>query len=289
MINAQRPAPSEEPEEFDKPEAVFMDVTPEMAEAWLVLNASNRSLSEHLVADHRRSIEAGGWLNNGETIKLSRGPVVRLLDGQHRLEAIRRSGITVHCLVVRGLDPKTQATIDIGRKRSAADQLTINGEANGHVVAAILRRVWLWDIGDRHWVTSPAPSPAELGRVLQEYPEIRRSAEVANTTYGKFKMLPKSALGTGHHLFSRVTKADEIDVVPEFFSRIGDGANLETGDPVLTLRNRAIRDRGTNVRFPAAQAMGYLVHAWNAYYLGTELTTMLHPLGNPIPELKKHG
>ena len=60
----------------------------------------------------------------------------RSTDGQHRLEAIAKSGVGVWMLVVRGLMPESRADIDSGEKRLTNDSPTIvDGVAGQHTDA----------------------------------------------------------------------------------------------------------------------------------------------------------
>jgi hypothetical protein len=69
--------------------------------------------------------QRGEWDLNGQTIKVSVDGA--LLDGQHRLEAVVHSGVTISSVVVRGLSPAARDTIDTGRRRRLADVLAIEG------------------------------------------------------------------------------------------------------------------------------------------------------------------
>ena len=63
--------------------------------------------------------------NNGETIKFdSKG---NLLDGQHRLSMVVKTGITMETHALFGVDSKGFLTLDSGKKRSAADALRLEG------------------------------------------------------------------------------------------------------------------------------------------------------------------
>lgn len=91
-----------------KPEDVGLDVTVEVitpaeAKAYLDNNAKHRPIKEKKVAEYMAEMQDGKWRLNGKTICFD--TTGRLLNGQHRLSAVMRSGVPLTTVVVRGLDP----------------------------------------------------------------------------------------------------------------------------------------------------------------------------------------
>jgi hypothetical protein len=255
-----------------------IDITPELAKEMLGRNVSNRRLTEGVVKAYARDMQAGRWTLNGEAIQFSEDGT--LLNGQHRLSAIALSGVTVKMLVIHGLPKKAQETMDAGKKRTAVDNFTLRGETHAKTLAAIARKITLWERGDKQF--REATTPVELAETLEKYPELlRRSAEVGDRVHKGFRPLPASVLGTAHFLLTRVGPED----VPWFFGAIESGAGLDRDDPVLTLRERVRRDREEGIRVDDVRAMGYLVRAWNASRKGKTLARIQHAKGEPIPEI----
>lgn len=96
-----------------------VDVTPEMAKELLELNTDNRNMRSGRVKMYAEDMISGNWNSNGVTIVI--GNDGKLKDGQHRLEAIVKSNITIKNQIVVYL-PKEQANCyDIGLSRTAAD------------------------------------------------------------------------------------------------------------------------------------------------------------------------
>ncbi|MEU0940377.1 hypothetical protein [Embleya sp. NPDC005971] len=262
----------------DKLLATVVKVTPHIANHILKRqNNHNRNLRPRAVADYARDMAAGNWTPNGEGIKFDRNGT--LLDGQHRLTALIEADVDVPMLFITGLDPKAQETMDTGRPRTPSDVFALRGEARTVVLAAVLRRVWMWDQGNHKFFASQAPTRPELAALLEAHPEIRRSAEISGYVYQTYRSLPQSIIGTAHHVFSRI----DGDAAVWFFTRLGDGAELPLGHPVLTLRNRASADRKEGKRMPEPRAMAYLVHAWNAVREGRSLTRITIPVEAPMP------
>ncbi len=112
----------------------FVNITPEKAKELLQGNTHNRNLSKSRVADLAAQMKNNKWLCNGDTIRVSK--TGRLLDGQHRLNAIIASNTTQKMLLVTGLPDEVFTTIDVGAVRRSGDFLKIGGFINSNTLAA---------------------------------------------------------------------------------------------------------------------------------------------------------
>lgn len=100
-------------------EANIEIITPELAEVYLGKNSNNyRKISRQIVLAYAADMKTGNWKLNGEAIKFNKSGF--LVDGQHRLNAVVRSGVSVPMLVIRGVEDDVQ-TYDIGKGRSVAE------------------------------------------------------------------------------------------------------------------------------------------------------------------------
>lgn len=99
--------------------AEWVMVTPQMAEAWLLRNESNRPIRKWWVASLAAMLRRGEWIATHQGVAFTESG--RLLDGQHRLMAIMESGIPAEMLVVTGLSSTAFMAIDIGVKRALSD------------------------------------------------------------------------------------------------------------------------------------------------------------------------
>ena len=83
-----------------------MTITPAMAEKWLAgTTFKNRNVSITAVNRYANDIQNGQWMLNGESIIIDDNGNV--IDGQHRLRAILKSGASIQSVVVRGIDAAT--------------------------------------------------------------------------------------------------------------------------------------------------------------------------------------
>lgn len=98
-----------------------MNVTPEMAQKWLGHNSGNRHLRETRVRALVTDMQNGNWRLTHQGIAFDEDG--NLLDGQHRLMAVVKSGITVPMLVTTDMSRDTILNLDTGVTRDVSDIL----------------------------------------------------------------------------------------------------------------------------------------------------------------------
>jgi hypothetical protein len=268
-------------------------ITPEMAQAWLDRGGVNRKPSERAIMKLVYAINLGEWDLTGETIKLDREGRVR--DGQHRLQAIIRSGKAVQCIVVRGIPESAFDKIDTGKSRSMADVLSIHGHAQNTALATAARGLMLIEnygrlsAGGSRVGSAPAPSNAQGLAYIEAHPEVEEAIHLADS----IRVTGGFVGGTGLWaipitLFLRVDR-EQAQV---FVKSLVEGANLERGSPILRLRNtyqgRTREWAGTNENRERLAAVA--IKAWN-FWRRNELVQQLswHSQGRnaekfPMPE-----
>lgn len=100
-------------------------VTPELAKYLLENKATNRPVGATHVRELANEINDGRWVPSHQGIALnSEG---RLIDGQHRLEAVVKADRDVEMLVSYDVPDEAFAVIDQHRKRTAAQILSLYG------------------------------------------------------------------------------------------------------------------------------------------------------------------
>jgi hypothetical protein len=121
------------------PTLTLESIGPHEAATMLQANHSNRRMIANHVNRLAEEMLAGEWRVTGDTIKINGD---RLLDGQHRLEAIVRSGVTIDTWVARGVDIDAFEMLDTGRSRAGGDVLSALGYQNVHATSASARTIW---------------------------------------------------------------------------------------------------------------------------------------------------
>lgn len=280
------------PGTHDSPAYTVVDITPDIAKKWLAQNTHNRNLRERVVNGYAADMRDGNWVEDGQSIRFAKGDVVlldkppitggALLDGQHRLSAIVKADVAVRMLVVSNLLDSTQETMDTGAKRSLGDVLKLRGEERYVPLAAVLLRVYLWDVeGQRRSMKADRARPThrQLLQFLEERPELRRSAEIGSRVRNSVPLSSSSA-GLCHWLFSRIDQSDSAF----FFARLVDHAGLVPGDPIYALRRvieNFAKDKG---RVGEEHLTALAIKAWNAYREGRQVQLLTYKPGGASPE-----
>ncbi|RPE39817.1 hypothetical protein EDD90_2835 [Streptomyces sp. Ag109_O5-1] len=249
--------------------ADFLTITPAIAQEMLRRNTHNRPIRAARVNGWVRLMKAGLWHNNGEAIKVAVDGTI--LDGQHRLHAIVKSGATVVILVVSNLPMETQSTMDGGAKRNPGDVFALRGEQNSTMLGSVTRKVWLWESGDRRFSAKESPTTPELYALVDKYPGLRRSADIAVRVYHNFRYIPPSVVGAAHHLCSRLDEGEAA----WFYEALGTGAELPLRHPVLTLRKRAMTDKDNGKEVTDGLHLAQVLTAWNALRGGKDTLAVI--------------
>lgn len=110
----------------------IVNITPEMAREMLALNIeNNRRINKERVAMYANAMRDGEWTLTHQGIAFNEDG--KLVDGQHRLQAVVNSGATVKMMVTRDV-PMNQGelfNIDMGQGRTFTAQLRLAGINQG--------------------------------------------------------------------------------------------------------------------------------------------------------------
>lgn len=259
------------------------EVTPELAREWLGFNTHNRNIRMRTVLAYAADMTSGDWQWNGDSIKFAADGT--LLDGQHRLAAIAEAGIAVTMLVVRGLKNDTQETIDGGIKRRFADVLKLRGEVHANLLAAITRRVTIWNstaaasTGD----AKLAVTNAQMLQTLERYPWLRDITQ-PTALVAMHCSIPGSIIGFCWWLFGTIEGEEVQGDIDFFFSRLSDFQGLVKGDPIYELRRAAENSKTVRGQRSERYLTAITIKAWNAYRDGTKIALLTFRPGGEKPE-----
>lgn len=134
-------------------QAVLETITPEMADAILQRHFermeagqfTQRSISPKIVNKYANDMKAGNWIDQPNPIVFDENE--DLINGQHRLMAVKKAGIAVPMRVSRGWPIGTKgavSTIDVVdqcRPRTNAQMLHLHGTPNANAIAAAVNLV----------------------------------------------------------------------------------------------------------------------------------------------------
>jgi hypothetical protein len=246
-----------------------IQMTPALAAKLLQKNTANRNLSQGRVSTYAAAMTADEWVPDGSPIRI--GESGALLDGQHRLAAVVRSGRTIPMIVISGLPDESQLTIDTGKGRTFAHVLEIRGHTDASTVAATTTALWNWQNGAfafvGSWVNRPTPTHHVLWELLQKREtEIRLAISMARAAK-RFVQASPGVMGAGYVMLSDVSSEDADD----FYEQL---ACKRQQTPAVALLTRTMNNRATPVQAKglAGQTLQtvYLIKAWNAYRDGID-------------------
>lgn len=243
----------------------IMTITPEMARKMLDGNTENRPLHGRHIDRIALAMSDGRWSLNGESIKFSSDGV--LIDGQHRLMACIKSGVSFDTVIISNVDPASFSTIDIGTKRTAGDAIGRMGFKNHNAIASALRWVVALTDGKTHR-GNVVLDPDQAMAILADNIGIQDSVSPADKVY---PLVPKSIGVALHYLFAHKDRA----AADKFFFDLKNGENLNVGDPVLSLRNRLVTGRLTSkvkLSVSSSETVALMIRAWNARRSGRQIT-----------------
>jgi len=255
--------------------AFVVDITPALAEQWLKMNTNNRLVREAHVVALSKAMLAGEWKLNGDTIRMNSS---LLLDGQHRLMAVVRSGVTIQSLVVTGVSSDVFDTIDKGRKRTTGDTLHLRGEKHASLLAGTARA--LIELESCSMVIL-ARSDKEIVDCINRHPSARDviSHNCGTRALRKLKIYPPSL-----YMAIRVLASEKDKTLADlFFAHIDDGDVFQPDEPVSILRERLIETRSTS-RAHTREAVAILtIKAWNATRAGKKVGVLRALRDESIP------
>lgn len=257
--------------------AEVMDVTPELAEEWLGKNTHNRLVRPTYVRSLARDMANGQWHFDGAPIRFSAEGV--LLDGQHRLHAVIRSGVTVSMLVLTNLTAESQVVMDTGRARTLGDVLKLQGEHNYIPLATTVRAINNWETQTPEAFAGfrPVSTPAALA-TLEKYPWVREGMTTVSSA-SKNANLSTSVGGLTWWMFMQIEPEDCTD----FFNKLSHDLGHSEGDPIYHLR-RALMDSRSPHLGNRKYMLAITIKAWNAYRQGEKVGHFRYRPGGSNPE-----
>jgi len=114
------------PEVFCKEKVWIVDVNPELAKKLLEFNfADNRAFSQDYVNKLAAEMKAGRWGLSNDAITVDSDG--RFLNAQHRMRALIASETTQRFILLFGVDRESAQWLDIGKKRSMSQRITVSG------------------------------------------------------------------------------------------------------------------------------------------------------------------
>lgn len=271
----------------DSPGGVKVSVEkigPDDAEALLARNyQGQRAIRDQTVKTYIDDMENGRWTLSNDAITVD--VEGRLINGQHRLSAVLRSGTTHEFLVVRGLPTETYDAMDTGKRRSLVDRLRAMGEKNVTIVGSALVKVRAYAL---HRTLDYARGDQSIPMLLEffgQHPGIRDMAHDAERLYIRFRWSYANTAAL-LYLFNAVNPEDTRVFIDVLVSGQGSESN-----PAMVLREMMLRRLATpkERRFADAVYAACWVKAWNAYTAGATVRLLKWGRHETFPPLFDPG
>jgi hypothetical protein len=254
-------------------------------------NLGNRPKKPKKIAEFAADMAAQRWALTGESIKFSH----RLRDGQNRLAACMRAGVSFATYVVFGIDDDAFDRMDQGRNRSGADVLAIAGFQNTAALSGAVRWANLIETGRaKQRDTYPPP---EILRLLQErYGRLPDYLPQARAIYNRTRQ-PISLITALLYLFEKANphkaslsfrEGQSAQQASEFATAWETG-NMAPKFKTLTLMQRAISElQGmSSGRVHDVVRAAVIIKAWNLFVTGQKgnKTMLQWIVGQDFPEI----
>lgn len=240
----------------------IVQITPAMAKELLRRNTGNRKLKPPVTKRLAGAMKRGEWALNGEAIKVSdKG---RLMDGQHRLQAIIDSGVSIRTVLIEGLPDTTQETMDQGQRRTLADALKMRGERYVNELAAVLRIIHSFEQHSTPY--PPGPITVQEGiYTLDHNPTIRKTIEYCMAQFPtNLRWAPRTTLAGLMYLFDKIDHGDAVD----FMIKLRTGSDMDSNHAVFVLRETLFEFMQSRDPISSRIKMAVIIKAWNAYHDG---------------------
>jgi hypothetical protein len=255
-------------------------INPEKAKDLLKLNKSNRPLNKNTVDWYSKQMKNGQWTISGQTISISDENT--LIDGQHRLAAIVKSGKEIMFNVAYNVPYISFINYDSVRSRGMADVFAIEGISNYKSIAAIISKYnnlingsfsWMgFGLGmgsggsDKRYKYTNADALDLYNRNRLLFQDIHNASE---RCYSRIKLFTTSQVGAFMY-YLIVDKKHNKEKVMSFFYQLFFNENVENKS-IYNLREKLINGSIGQFRMIPKLKYVYLVKCWNSYVSGKEI------------------
>jgi len=254
----------------------MVEVDAKTAEAWLTKNLAaamdgelrNRALRVNVVDKYYDEMLRGKWNEqNGETIKFDADG--NLIDGQHRLRAQVKAGLTLWWFVAYNCRRDAFKTLDTGTNRRPPDMLSIHGDENCNTLAAALTLVSKYKDGTMMRGGKSAPSNQDILDMIENEKGIVDSVELALKNRGPKGFLANSIVAFVHYMASMNGNDEKANM---FIDGLCNQAHHDNDQPISALRKKLVENLVASKKASRVVVVAWCVKAWNAFYAGAQPT-----------------
>ena len=264
------------PETNTKIGVFIKKVTPEYAQELLVSNhIDQRTLKEHIVESYVRAMASGLWsAGTGEPIKFS-AENGDLLDGQHRLTAVVRSGKPIYMMFMTGILEENIRCIDNGASRNLGDVLRLTKNTkykiNTNSLASFIRQFHLQrmkstsDIGDSTVRAKHKLCSSQAVNLYEKLPHIENSIERYTQLFSNklSKRMPQSVSILMFYLFYPINNDITFSILKTLEHGIPFDSEKGVHSPAWTACEWITNRKMNNTRFKTSDYVNAFVWAFD--------------------------
>lgn len=260
-------------------------VTPQIAKQWLDKhNKRNRKQNRGNISQISRAIQDDEWIDIADVVRFDVDG--KLVDAQHRLESIIRTGRSLWMWVARGLDRKAFRVVDQGAPRQLGDMFCYDGEKNYYNLATAVRYIWILGC-DRPMsrLTTKLNIPHAYS-ILERHGGVRESVRLMDHLGARH--VGSVGVLAGFHY---ATKKDP------FWERVVSGEDLKRNRGDWALRNKLLTIREGVDNLDRSTILAICLKGWNSYMQGMTVAkinvterdynaTLIKPARGGVPRRK---
>lgn len=266
--------------------AQVIDLTPELAKKYLKNNTHNRDLSSSKLNEYIEALKKGHWKENGESLIIDINGKVK--DGQHRLEAVVKSGIGYSAVLVTDVKTDVMHTIDTGKNRSLADMLKLNGFKSSSAVASVVKMIVPFERGERTGNSgrgsgsNTVTNSIGLEYAMKNRQNLEDLVRHALTLYkrSRTRVIAPAKLAFYMYVLGGYKNSDNIIL----FMKNLIGINMYEGNAASWLYGKLLSTKQDKVSLNSKWVLGVTIKAWNLFNSGdTPVRYIKYDVANNLP------
>jgi len=261
-------------------------ITPAIAEKMLASCSHNRPIDTQLVNLYTQEMLADRWKTTSQGIAIDWNGCMH--QGQHRLLAVVKSGVTIYMNVTRNEDPENFKVLDVLKTRTSGQVFQLAGIANACRMAAIVKADTIMlqtgynnHQSDKTAGVTPLSLLEEYNRNSEFYQNIQTKAANWYTKSGK--LLPITTIAA---MYIQMCIADE-EKGNEFFDKLSTGLGLSgVQDPIYILRQKLVSNATSTKKYSAKFINAFVIKGWNLFISKKFCKQIVFSDKEVFPELK---
>lgn len=224
--------------------------------------------------EHQRSISTANLRKIEQSIRedkfyMTGQPVIvdengRLLDGQHRLQAVVNTGIGIWTVYVGHVPAEYFKFMDCGKARTFSDVLKTTGHGATNTLAATVTRLAEYLRNPSSVGSAGIFAHSELLDVVEAAPRL----DDAIRAVAPCKHILSASQIAWLYYLAREADPEKADY---FFRALATGDHLLRTSPIFLLRLRIINDRAEGFHPTPRETQALLIKAWNLYMEGKQI------------------